>query len=142
MPVSLRNTINTMPHSVKPVFAGVSIIAAASLFFFIGLKIGLTVLKTDYVHFLQIIQDTSNPRFVTTLRISLILQTLAIFAIPPFVLAYVYDKNPFTLYLLDKKPGYSCLLLAIGMIICGIPMINMFVEYNGSLLDHILGSVN
>jgi membrane protease YdiL (CAAX protease family) len=142
MPVSLRNSINSMPQSVKPVFAGVSIIAAAALFFIIGLKIELAITKTDFVHFSQIILDATNPFFTNSLRMFMVLQTLAIFAIPPFVLAYVYDKNAFDIYHLNRKPNVSYLLLAIGMIICGIPMINMMVEYNGSLLDHILGTVN
>ena len=142
MPLSIRKSIDSMPQSVKPVFAALCILAATALFFFIGLKIELTVFKTDFANFTLLLQDAENPLFVNALRGFLVLQTIALFAIPPFMLAYVYGKNPFTIFAITSKPAWNYLLIAIALIVCGIPMINFLVDYNGTLLDHILGATN
>ena len=131
-----------MPDSVKPVFAGLSAITFAGLFFFIGIKCELFLLHTDLNGFSLILNSFNGETSVVALRSYLTLQTIALFAIPPLVIAWCYGKNVFKLFLLRAKPPFFYLICSIILIIFANPVINLLVEYNGFIADSLLGASN
>lgn len=137
-----RKAIDSMPLSVKPVFAGLLALAIAGLFFFICFRLELYIYNLDVRGFSGLLQDTSNPIFVPVLRYFMAIQTIALFAITPLVVAWCYDKNVLSLFLLDKKPPLFYLVLSVCLIIFANPFINLLLEFNGTVMDYILGASN
>jgi len=142
MITSFRKAILSMPSSVLPVFAVLCVITFSSLFFLIGFKIELAYFSLDYKCFSRLINDGNNPLFVPVLRYFMALQTIALFGIAPLTIAWVYRKKADSLYLLNKKPTLYFLLLSICFIILVNPFINLLMEFNGNIMDALLGASN
>lgn len=142
MTFSLRQAIDDMPLSIKPIFAILLTILFSGFFFFVGLKVEFFVYKTDMAGLSLLLQDLKNPNLIPVLRSFMALQTLALFALPPLILTYIYNKNFLTTFSLNKKtPGYF-LGLSVLLIIIANPFINFLSELNGFLLDSFLGDTN
>ena len=63
-------------------------------------------------------------------------QTIATFLLPPILCAYIWsdDHKPFTWLRLDTRPdGFLC-LIAIGIMLCAIPAINLLADLNNRIV--------
>ena len=63
-------------------------------------------------------------------------QTIATFLLPPVLCAYIWsdDHKPFTWLRLDTRPdGFLC-LIAIGIMLCAIPAINLLADLNNRIV--------
>ncbi len=63
-------------------------------------------------------------------------QTIATFFLPPVLCAYIWsdDHKPFTWLRLDTRPdGFLC-LIAIGIMLCAIPAINLLADLNNRII--------
>ena len=63
-------------------------------------------------------------------------QTIATFLLPPALCAYIWsdDHKPFTWLRLDTRPdGFLC-LIAIGIMLCAIPAINLLADLNNRIV--------
>ena len=63
-------------------------------------------------------------------------QTIATFLLPPVFCAYIWsdDHKPFTWLRLDTRPdGFLC-LIAIGIMLCAIPAINLLADLNNRIV--------
>ena len=63
-------------------------------------------------------------------------QTIATFLLPPILCAYIWsdDHKPFIWLRLDTRPdGFLC-LIAIGIMLCAIPAINLLADLNNRII--------
>ena len=62
-------------------------------------------------------------------------QTLATFLLPPILCAWMWDENhrPFSWLQLDRKTDSKLFLLAVGIMVCAIPAINLLADLNGRI---------
>ena len=142
MSFSLRQAIDRMPLSVKPIFAILFTIVISGFFFFLGLKVELYTYNLDFKGFSNLLQDLNNPVFVPLLRFFVAMQTIALFAIPPIILALIYDKKPIAIFKLNKKPTLHYLGLSLVLILIANPFVNLLSDFNSQILDSILGVTN
>ncbi len=63
------------------------------------------------------------------------LQTAGTFLLPPVLCAWIWSEHhqPFTWLKMDKKVPWMHILLAIGIMICAIPAINLLADLNGQI---------
>ena len=63
-------------------------------------------------------------------------QTIATFALPPILCAWLwsYNHQPFAWLKLDKKVPWQTVLLCIAIMICAIPGINLLADLNGRIV--------
>lgn len=69
----------------------------------------------------------------TTLRIATLINDIIMFVIPPVICAVVYSYRPAEYLRVASAPGPTPLILAVGTMICSIPMMNMIIEWNEGL---------
>lgn len=69
----------------------------------------------------------------TTLRIATLINDIIMFVMPPVICAVVYSYRPAEYLRVASAPGLTPLILAIGTMICSIPMMNMIIEWNEGL---------
>lgn len=67
------------------------------------------------------------------LRIATVAQDLLIFIAPALVIAVLIANKPDDFLLLDKRPQLLQLLLAVGVLIVSVPLMNRIVEWNENL---------
>ncbi|MFG6391724.1 MAG: CPBP family intramembrane metalloprotease [Candidatus Amulumruptor sp.] len=78
----------------------------------------------------------------TTLRIATIINDLIMFVIPPVICALLYTSRPAEYLHVDAMPRMTPMVLAVGTMICSIPMMNMIIEWNeGLTLPSSLASI-
>ena len=60
------------------------------------------------------------------------MQTTATFLLPPILCAWLWDSwhKPFTWLKMDKKVSWQDAVLAVGIMICAIPCINLLADLN------------
>ena len=60
------------------------------------------------------------------------MQTTATFLLPPILCAWLWDSGhkPFTWLKMDKKVSWQDAVLAVGIMICAIPCINLLADLN------------
>lgn len=69
----------------------------------------------------------------TTLRIATLINDIIMFVMPPVICAVVYSYRPAEYLRVASAPGLTPLILAVGTMICSIPMMNMIIEWNEGL---------
>ena len=62
-------------------------------------------------------------------------QTLATFLLPPILCAWMWDERhrPFTWLKMDRKPDGRLIILAVGIMVCAVPAINLLADLNSRL---------
>ena len=71
-----------------------------------------------------------NPQ--AALRISMVIQDLLVFILPPLVTALVCTRLPARLLAVDRKPSGLTVMLAVVALLCSIPAMNLVVAWNQS----------
>ena len=68
------------------------------------------------------------------------LQTIGTFLLPPVLCAWMWDEHhqPMAWLGLNKGANWQFFLIAIGIMICAIPGINLLADLNGRALDWLL----
>lgn len=63
------------------------------------------------------------------------LQTMGTFLLPPILCAWLWDENhkPFNWLNLNKGAGWQSFVLAMGIMICAIPAINLLADLNNRI---------
>ena len=140
--ISIRKAIATIPNEVKPFFSLMLIIGISGLFFVFGLLLCLSVYSIHFSDLTHYLQNTESPIFTRIIRSYMALQTIALFAIPPFIIAFVYNKKALNLYKLSIKPNVVFILISIAIVVISNPLINYLLECNGFLLDKLIGVSN
>lgn len=69
----------------------------------------------------------------TTMRIATLINDIIMFVMPPVICAVVYSYRPAEYLRVASAPGPTPLILAVGTMICSIPMMNMIIEWNEGL---------
>ena len=83
-----------------------------------------------------------NGQTAVTLRLATIINDMVMFVIPPILCALLYTSHPKEYLRIDSMPQTPAVLIAVGIMICSIPMMNMIIEWNESLtLPHSLADI-
>ena len=63
------------------------------------------------------------------------LQTMGTFLLPPILCAWLWDENhkPFNWLNLNKGAGWQSFVLAVGIMVCAIPAINLLADLNNRI---------
>lgn len=64
------------------------------------------------------------------IRIAAIFQDLLVFILPAIATAMLVTRLPARLLAVDRRPSLKAALLAIGVLICSIPAMNLIIEWN------------
>jgi len=120
---------NTHP-SVKLIFAALFAFASFLLFFIIGVIIAIPVFKIDIFQLPAILIDVNNPENLALLKYLQINQSIGLFIIPSFFIAYFIYRDSFEYLCLNRSSKLITYILIIILIFVLIPLINFIAEIN------------
>lgn len=87
-------------------------------------------------------QDFTSSSYISLLRFSQVVQSVFLFGVTPFVLAYLYAEHPKQYLYLDQKPRLITILWGLGILLCVSPFVNLSGLLNEQIkLPESLGSV-
>lgn len=77
--------------------------------------------------------DYSNPTGIAVAKVLQLMMSIGFFIVPPFLLAYLFNGEMKD-YLLVRRPAYNRAFPAvIGLIIFGLPLVNLMGEWNSNM---------
>ncbi len=99
--------------------------------FLLGITIAVMIWDSNIFSIL------TNPTFsenqISALKFLQSVQTVALFLVPSFLLAFCVDKKPFSFLKIDKKPNIRSIILILIAFFVSFPIINFLVELNSKL---------
>lgn len=127
----------------RKLFEGISplarlIIAAAiavvffSMFFVIGLIIAIPLFGVN-IFDLTALTDITNPDNLSIIKYLQIIQTIGLFVIPPFIIAFLYNIDVAEYLKLKKPPDIKSVLLVVVIVIVSLPLINWIAYLNSEM---------
>ncbi|HBX52421.1 MAG TPA: hypothetical protein DEH02_15260 [Bacteroidales bacterium] len=99
----------------------------------IGFAICMLVFKIDIYQTSTLFSNLSNPQTVTILKFLQMVQSIALFVVPPFIAAFLFYKSAPEYLYINKKPGIMPSVGAILIMIAAIPIINFLANLNSNL---------
>ena len=70
---------------------------------------------------------------ISSLKLAQFLQSLGLFVLPPFILAYLWSENPLGYLRLNRNPSVESVILAIVIMLSAVPAINLLAELNHAI---------
>ena len=70
---------------------------------------------------------------INALKLAQFLQSLGLFVIPPFILAYLWSEKPLQYLQINRKPLSKDVLLAVIIMLLAVPAINLLGELNHAI---------
>jgi membrane protease YdiL (CAAX protease family) len=87
-------------------------------------------------------QDLSNPENISVLKFFQTIQSIGVFIIPPFIIAWILHDQPMDYLQIRKRPDLQSVAIVIAIIFFSNPLINWLNEINAKLsLPEWLSSV-
>jgi len=77
--------------------------------------------------------EIQNPLYLNLLKYLQVVQSIALFIVPAFLVSYLFGYKPGEYLKLKKIPAVKILIISIGLIIVIIPLINFLEEMNSRL---------
>ena len=138
----MRKIIDSFPPLVKFFFAISLSIIAVGLVFSLGLLMESQVTGFSITEVLARISQPGRPGSIPVIRFVLALQTVVVFALPPFVFAFVYGQDCFKSFHLTSVPPKTLLVYTILIMFISFPFVNLLSDVNGWVIDGMLGPDN
>jgi membrane protease YdiL (CAAX protease family) len=104
------------------------------IFFFIALILAVPLFNLSYAEVKQYIISGPDLNNIKVVKFFQIFQSVGVFIIPSFILAFIFHGNNWEYLKLKNSPHITYLILSILSIIISIPLIN-FLSYLNSNID-------
>jgi hypothetical protein len=124
---------NNANAPTKILFSVFIVLSSLFIFSILALILAMPLFGLSLSELMSLYPDLTNSSNVGLLKYFQIVQSIGVFVVPPFILAYFFGKGPKTyLHFSPKYAKGSGLLVLILMIII-LPLINLLAEMNASL---------
>lgn len=70
---------------------------------------------------------------ISSIKLAQFMQSMGLFVIPPFLLAYLWSEKPLEYLQVDRKPSSKDVLVAIIIMLSAVPAINLLGEINHAI---------
>jgi len=99
----------------------------------LSIALGWLIYGVNLTEMQNLIQDTSNPKNLSILKFFQTLQSIGVFIIPPFIVAWFLSDHVSVFLRYNNKPDFKSVLLVIAIIYFSNPLINWLTEINSNL---------
>jgi membrane protease YdiL (CAAX protease family) len=127
------NLFYEMPAWNKVFIAFFVTLSCFLIFFFIALILAIPIFDLSYSEVKQYIISGPDLSNIAMAKFFQIFQSVGVFIIPSFILAYIFHGNYWDYLKLKNKPYAGYILLAVLSIIIAIPVINYFSYINSNI---------
>ena len=128
-----RQALRESKPSAQLLFTALIILCCGIAVMVLSIVLGWLIYGVSLTEMQNVIQDTSNPKNISLLKFFQTFQSIGIFIIPPFIIAWFLDENPAAFLQYRKKPDLTCIILVSAIVIFSNPLINWLTEINAKL---------
>ncbi|NSW45620.1 MAG: CPBP family intramembrane metalloprotease [Bacteroidales bacterium] len=131
--VMLKGILYNSNISIKFLFSLFIIFTSFLFFYVIGIVIVQLGFGTDIIHHPELLQDFSSPQTIQLLKFFQLIQSLGLFVIPPFLIAFLMYQSVKSFLRFNKVQSKYYVLLTIIAILSFIPFTNLLSYINSFL---------
>ena len=128
-----RQALRESKPSTQLLFTALVVLICGIAVMVLSIALGWLIYGVSLTEMQNAMQDTSNPKNLSVLKFFQTLQSIGVFIIPPFIVAWFLHDHPSVFLRYNKKPEYKSVLLVIGIIYFSNPLINWLTEINSQL---------
>jgi uncharacterized protein len=124
------NAFQGMKPFPQLLFSAFVILVSFLAFLLISMVIAVPLFGLDSVLTIPAINDLSDPANLKILRYFQVVQSIGLFIVPPFVLAWLFHGRISGYLCIDKKTTPASVLLTAVLVIFSLPLINFIAGWN------------
>ena len=128
-----RQALRESKPSTQLLFTALVILISGVAVMVLSITLGWLIYGVNLTEMQNLIQDTSNPKNLSILKFFQTLQSIGVFIIPPFIVAWFLNDRVSVFLQYNKKPDFKSVLLVIAIIYFSNPLINWLTEINSNL---------
>jgi len=128
-----RQILRESKPSTQLLFTALIILSCGIAVMVLSIALGWLIYGVSLTEMQNAIQDTSNPKNISLLKFFQTFQSIGLFIIPPFIIAWFLDKNPAVFLQYRKRPNFTSIILVSAIVIFSNPLINWLTEINSKL---------
>jgi len=128
-----RQALRESKPSAQLLFTALVILICGIAVMVLSIALGWLIYGVTLTEMQNLIQETSNPKSISVLKFFQTVQSIGVFIIPPFIIAWFLHDKPSVFLQYDKKPDFISILFVIVIILFANPFINFLTEINSKL---------
>ena len=128
-----RQALRESKPSMQLLFTALVILISGIFAMLISIVLGWIIYGVNLSQMENIMQDLANPDNISVLKFFQTVQSIGVFIIPPFIIAWFLHDRPSVFLQYDRRPDLISILLVIATIYFANPLINWMTEINATL---------
>ncbi|MFP4366011.1 MAG: CPBP family intramembrane glutamic endopeptidase [Bacteroidales bacterium] len=120
---------NTSPFT-KLMFSAFFILASFLVALFGGLLLAMPIFDMGFMELVENMSNISHPDYANLLKYFQVVQSIGLFVIPPFILAWFFGGDTLRYLQLNKRISGRTIMLTTIIMISAIPLINLLAHLN------------
>ena len=128
-----RQALRESKPSTQLLFTALVILTCGIAVMVLSIALGWLFYGVNLTEMQNLMQDPSNPKSISVLKFYQTFQSIGVFIIPPFIVAWFLHDHPSIFLRYHKKPDFKSVLFVIAIICFSNPLINWLIEINSKL---------
>lgn len=120
-------------YASKLIFSIFIVLASFVIFLLLAFLTAIPIFEINIFDASNGFKNFDNPQTISMLKYFQIIQSIGLFLVPPFIIAYLFGDKTFNYLKLTKKPSLLILLLGVIGILVAVPFIEFLAKLNSSL---------
>jgi uncharacterized protein len=117
----------------KLMFSAFIVIAVFLITLLAGVIFAVPLFDMGFMELLNNLSNIGDPENTRLLKYFQMVQSIGLFVIPPFILAWFFGRSVISYLYLDKKTGWRTIILTTVIMLSAIPVINLIAHLNSQL---------
>jgi uncharacterized protein len=123
---------NTGPFA-KLMFSAFIILACFLLTLVGGLFLAAPIFGMGFTDLVESLTHITHPDYENLLKYFQVVQSIGLFVIPPFILAWFFGRNSLKYLQIDRGIGLKTIVLTAFIMISAVPLINLLAHLNAQM---------
>jgi membrane protease YdiL (CAAX protease family) len=128
-----RQALRESNPATQLLFTALVILVSGIAVMVLSVAVGWLIYGVNLNQMQTLIEDTSNPDSISILKFFQTFQSIGVFIIHPFIVAWTLDDHISEFLQYHNKPDFKSVLLVIAIIYFSNPLINCLTEINSKL---------
>lgn len=128
-----RQLLRESKPSTQLLFTALVLLICGIVAMVLSISLGWLIYGVNLTQMEGMMQDLTNFHNISVLKFFQTIQSIGIFIIPPFIIAWFLHDHPSVYLQYDKAPDFKSVLFVIAIIYFANPLINWLNEVNAKL---------
>lgn len=117
----------------KLIFTAFIVLSVFLITLFAGLLLAMPLFGMGFMELMDNLSNIAHPDYARLLKYFQLIQSIGLFVVPSFIIAWFFGGNIFRYLHLDKNIRWRTVLLTTVIMLSAIPMVNLMARLNAQI---------